>query len=102
MNILKLLYPCITLLFFITTGAYANDNHKKKNFDKDGKKYHQKKWDKKGKMMWDKKRKQGGAFAMIEAQGRLFLYNKKTGDVWVCNAFNKTCEQLVVENKDID
>ena len=93
---------CITLLFFITTGVHANDSDKKKYHDKDGKKYHQKKWDKKGKMMWGKKRKQGGAFAMIETQGRLFLYNKKTGDVWVCNAFNKTCEQLVVENKDID
>ena len=50
-------------------------------------------------MMWDKKRKQGGAFEMIEAQGKLFLYNKKTGDVWVCNAFKKTCEQMIVENK---
>ena len=39
---------------------------------------------------------------MIEAQGKLFLYNKKTGDVWVCNAFKKTCEQMIVENKDID
>ena len=102
MNIFKFLFPWIALLFFISTGVYAKDNDKKGNYDKDGKKYHQKKWDKKGKMMWDKKRKQGGAFAMIEAQGRLFLYNKKTGDVWVCNAFNKTCEQLVVENKDID
>ena len=102
MNILKILFSCITLLFFITTGVYANDSDKKKNYDKDGKKYHQKKWDKKGKMMWGKKRNQGGAFAMIEAQGKLFLYNKKTGDVWVCNAFKKTCEQLVVENKDID
>ncbi len=44
----------------------------------------------------------GGSFTMIEAQGRLFLYNKRNGDVWVCNAFRKTCEQLVVENKDID
>ena len=52
--------------------------------------------------MWGKKRKQGSSFAMIEAQGRLFLYNKKTGDVWVCNAFKKTCEQLVVENKDTE
>ena len=102
MNILKLLFPCITLLFFITTGVYANDSDKKKYHDKDGKKYHQKKWDKKGKMMWGKKRKQGGAFAMIEAQGRLFLYNKKTGDVWVCNAFKKICEQVVVENKDTE
>ena len=53
-------------------------------------------------MNWGKKRNQRGAFAMIEAQGRLFLYNKKTGDVWVCNAFKKICEQLVVENKDTD
>ena len=102
MNILKVLFPCITLLFFITSGVYADDSDKKKYHDKDGKKYHQKKWGKKGKMMWDKKRKQGGAFTMIEAQGRLFLYNKKTGDVWVCNAFKKTCEQLVIENKDTD
>ena len=65
-------------------------------WDKKGKKT----WDKKGKMMWDKKGKQGGVFAMIEAQGKLFLYNKKTGNVWVCNAFNKTCEQVTVENKD--
>ena len=101
MNIFKYLLPCITLLFFITTGVHANDSNKKKNYDKDGKKYHQKKWGKK-EMMWGKKRKQGGAFAMIEAQGRLFLYNKKTGDVWVCNAFKKTCEQMIVENKDID
>ena len=102
MNILKLLFPCITLLFFITTGVYANDSDKKKYHDKDGNKYLQKKCDKKGKMMWGKKRKQNGAFTMIEAQGKLFLYNIKTGDVWVCNAFKKTCEQLVVENKDID
>ena len=53
-------------------------------------------------MMWGKKRKQGGSFAMIEAQGKLFLYNKKTGDVWVCNAFKKTCEQMIVENKDTE
>ena len=102
MNILKLLFSFITLLFFITTGVYANDNDKKKYHNKDGKEYHQKKWGKKGKMMWGKKRKQNGAFAMIETQGRLFLYNKKTGDVWVCNAFKKICEQLVVENKDTD
>ena len=102
MNIFKYLLPWIALLFFITTGVHANDSDKKKNYDKDGKKYHQKKWDKKGKMMWGKKRGQGGAFAMIEAQGKLFLYNKKTGDVWVCNAFKKTCEQMIVENKDID
>ena len=101
MNIFKYLLPWVTLLFFITTGVHANDSDKKKNYDKDGKKYHQKKWGKK-EMMWGKKRKQGGAFAMIEAQGRLFLYNKKTGDVWVCNAFKKTSEQMIVENKDID
>ena len=58
-------------------------------------------WDKKGKKTWNKKGKHGGAFTMFEAQGRLFLYNKKTGDVWVCNAFNKTCEQVTVENKDL-
>jgi hypothetical protein len=102
MNILKYLIPCITLLFFSTTVVYADDHNNKKHYDKDGKKYHLKKWDKKGKMMWGKKRKQGSSFAMIEAQGRLFLYNKKTGDVWVCNAFKKTCEQLVVENKDTE
>ena len=102
MNRFKFFFPWITLLFFIATGVHANNNDKKKNYDKDGKKYHQKKWDKKGKMMWGKKRKQGGTFAMIEAQGRLFLYNNKTGDVWMCNAFKKICEQLVVENKDTD
>ena len=102
MNIFKYLLPWIALLFFITTGVYANDSDKKKNYDKDGKKYHQKKWDKKGKIMRGKKRRQGGSFAMIEAQGKLFLYNKKTGDVWVCNAFKKTCEQMIVENKNID
>ena len=112
MNILKLLFLCIVLLFFITKGVYAeseyitkktsNDSEKKKNYDKNGKKYHKKKWDKKEKMMWGKKKGQGGAFAMIEAQGKLFLYNKKTGDVWVCNAFKKTCEQMIVENKDIN
>ena len=101
MNIFKYLLPWIALLFFITTVVHANDSDKKKNYDKDGKKYHQKKWGKK-EMMWGKKRKQGGAFEMIEAQGKLFLYNKKTGDVWVCNAFKKTCEQMIVENKDID
>ena len=54
------------------------------------------------KIMLGKKRKQDDAFEMIEAQGRLFLYNKKTGDVWVCNAIKKICEQLVIENKDTD
>ena len=102
MNIFKYLLLCITLLFFIATGVYANDSDKKKNYDKDGKKYHQKKWDKKGKMMWGKKRKQGGAFAMIEAQNMLFLYNKKTGGIWMCNAVKKICEQLSVENINTD
>ena len=59
MNIFKHLFPCIVLLFFITTGVYANDSDKKKYYDKNEKEYHQKKWDKKGKMMWIKKRKQG-------------------------------------------
>ena len=120
MNILKYLLPCIALLFFSTTVVYADDHNNKKYYDKDGKKYLKKMWDKKGKKTWDKKGKlkqghmfgpppmmgdrmgHGGPFAMIEAQGRLFLYNKKTGDVWVCNAFQKTCEQIVVENKDTD
>ena len=102
MNILKYLLPCITLLFFITTGVHADDHDNKKYYDKDGKKYLKKMWDKKGKKMWDKKGKQGGVFAMIEAQGKLFLYNKKTGNVWVCNAFKKTCEQVTVENRDTD
>ena len=102
MNKIKYMIPCIALLFFIATGIHADDSDKKKYLDKDGKKYHQKKWDKKGTMIWGKKRKQGGAFAMIEAQGRLFLYNKRTGDVWVCNAFNKVCEQLTIENKNTD
>ena len=44
----------------------------------------------------------GEPFTMIEAQGRLFLYNKRNGEVWVCSAFKKTCEQIVVENKDIE
>ena len=101
MNTLKYLFPCVALFFFIATGVYADDRDKKKDRDKNEKKYHQK-WNKKGKMMWGKKRKQADAFTMIEAQGKLFLYNKKTGDVWVCNAFKKTCEQMIVENKDID
>jgi len=111
MNILKYLLPYITLLFFITTGVYADDNDKKKYLDKDEKKYNEKMWGKKGK--WKQcpmKNKFGqcpmmgmeGPFTMIEAQGRLFLYNKRNGDVWVCNAFKKTCEQLLVENKDIE
>ena len=109
MNILKYLLPCITLLFFITTGVHANDSDKKKYLDKDGKKYHEKMWGGKGK--WKQcpmKNKFGqcpmmgmeGHFTMIEAQGTLFLYNKRTGEVWVCNAFKKTCEQVTVENKD--
>ena len=101
MNILKYLLPCIALLFFSTTVVYSDDHDNKKYYDKDGKKYHKNKWDKK-EMMWGKKRKQGDAFAMIEAQGRLFLYNKITGDVWMCNAFKKICEQIVVENKDTE
>ena len=56
MNIFKFLFSWIVLFFFIATGVHANDSDKKKNYDKDGKKYHQKKWDKKGKMMWGKKR----------------------------------------------
>ena len=90
MNIFKYLLPWIALLFFITTGVHANDSNKKKNYDKDGKKYHQKKWE------------QGGAFTMIHAQDMLFLYNKKTGDVWMCNAVKKICEQLSVENINTD
>ncbi len=102
MNILKHLFPCIVLLFFIFTGVYADDSDKKK--------YHEKMWGKKG--MWKQRPMhkmfggpmmgKRGPFVMIEAQGRLFLYNKKNGDVWVCNAFKKICEQLVVENKDIN
>ena len=69
--------PCY---FFFTTVVYADD-HKKKYYDKDGKKYPKKMWDKKGKKMWNKKGKHGGAFTMIEAQGTLFLYNKRTGEV---------------------
>ena len=100
MNILKYLLPCIALLFFSTTVVYADDHDSKKYYDKDGKKYPKKMWDKKGKKTWNKKGKHGGAFTMFEAQGRLFLYNKKTGDVWVCSAFQKICEQVTVENKD--
>ena len=110
MNIVKYLTPCISLLFFFTTGVYADDNDKKKCREKDGKQYHQKMWDKKGR--WKRGPMHmfgpppmvgmGGPFTMIEAQGKLFLYNSKTGDVWVCNAFKKICEQLSIENKDID
>ncbi len=108
MKILKYLFPCIALLFFSATVVYADDHDNKKYYDKDGKKYHEKMWEKKGK--WKQcpmKNKFGqcplmgmGPFTMIEAQGRLFLYNKKNGDVWVCSAFKKTCEQVTVENKD--
>jgi hypothetical protein len=117
MNMLKYLISFIILLFFSTTVVYADDHDSKKYYDKDGKKYHEKMWGGKGK--WKQcpmKNKFGqcplmgmgpppmmgmeGPFTMIEAQGRLFLYNKKNGDVWVCNAFNKSCEQVTVENKD--
>ena len=119
MNILKYLLPCIALLFFITTGVLDEHKEKKKHVGEGGKEYHEKMWEKKGK--WKKcpmKNKfgqcpmmgkgpppmmgMGGSFSMIESQGRLFLYNKINGDVWVCNAFKKTCEQIVVENKDIE
>jgi len=118
MNILKYLIPFITLLFFSTTVVYADDHDSKKYYDKDGKKYHEKMWGE-GKGKWKQcpmKNKFGqcplmgmgpppvmgmeGPFTMIEAQGTLFLYNKRTGEVWVCNAFKKTCEQVTVENKD--
>ena len=119
MNIFKYLLPWITLLFFIATGVHANDSDKKKYLDKDGKKYHEKMWEKKDKWkqcpmknMFGQCPMMGmgpppmmgmeGPFTMIEAQGTLFLYNKKNGDVWVCSAFKKTCEQMIVENKDID
>ena len=112
MNILKYLLPCIALLFFSTTVVYADDHDNKKYYDKDGKKYLEKMWDKKGKWkqghmlghlpMMGGMMEFGGPFSMIEAQGKLFLYNKKTGEVWVCNAFQKTCEQVTVENKDTD
>ena len=108
MNILKYLIPFITLLFFSTTVVYADNHDSKKYYDKDGKKYHEKMWGKKGK--WKQCPLMGmgpppmmgmeGPFTMIEAQGTLFLYNKRTGEVWVCNAFKKTCEQVTVENKD--
>ena len=121
MNILKHLFICVPLLFFISTGVYADNSVKKKCHDKDGKNCHKKMWGKKN--MWKQRpmhkmfdgsmmrmgpppphpmMSMGGPFAMIEAQGRLFLYNKKTGDVWTCNSFKKICEQLVVENKNID
>ena len=102
MNILKYLIPCIALLFFIATGAHADDSNKKKYYEKDGKQYHEKMWGKKGKWKQCPMMGMGGSFTMIEAQGRLFLYNKKNGDVWICNAFKKTCEQMIVENKDTE
>ena len=119
MNIFKYLFPCIVLLFFITTGIYADDSDKKIWHDKNGKKCHEKMWGKKGMQKQCPMHKMfggpmmgmrppplmmgmGGPFAMIEARGKLFLYNKKSGDVWVCNAYKKNCEQLVVENKDIE
>ena len=105
MNILKNLLSCIALLFIISTGVYADDSDKKECHYKDGEKCQKKMWRKKD--MWKQRSMHkmfgmGGPFDMIEAQGRLFLYNKKTGDVWACNAFKKICEQLVVENKDMD
>ena len=118
MNILKQSITCIALLFFITTGVYANDSDKKKNYNKEEGKYHEKMW---GGNMWKHcpmknmfgqcpmmgmghppMMGMGGSFTMIEAQGKLFLYNKINGDVWICNSFNKTCEQMVVENKDTE
>ena len=111
MNKIKYMIPCIALLFFIATGIHANESDKKKYLDKDGKIYHENMWEKKGKWkqcpmknMFGQCPMMGmdGPFTMIEAQGRLFLYNKRNGDVWVCNAFKKTCEQIVVENIDIE
>jgi len=120
MNMLKYFLPSIALLFFITTEVHANESDKNKYFDKDGKKYHEKMWKKKDKWKQCPMKNMfgqcpmmgmggpppmmgmGGPFTMIEAQGRLFLYNKRNGDVWACSAFKKTCEQLVVENKDIE
>ena len=108
MNIVKNLLTCIALLFIISTGVYADDNDRTKCNYKDGKKCHEKMWRKKD--MWKQRPMHKmfggpmmgmeGPFTMIEAQSRLFLYNKKTGDVWVCNAFKKICEQLIVENKN--
>ena len=105
MNIVKNLLTCIALLFIISTGVYADDSDRTKCNYKDGEKCQKKMWRKKD--MWKQRSMHkmfgmGGPFDMIEAQGRLFLYNKKTGDVWACNAFKKICEQLVVENKDMD
>ena len=37
-------------------------------------------------------------FGMIESSGNLYLYNKITGNVWLCSSFKKVCEQLIVEN----
>ena len=80
--------------------VYADDHDNKKYYDKDGKKYHEKMWGEKGKWKQCPLMGMEGPFTMIEAQGTLFLYNKRTGEVWVCNAFKKTCEQVTVENKD--
>lgn len=38
------------------------------------------------------------SFGMIESSGNLYLYNKITGNVWLCSSFKKVCEQLIVEN----
>ena len=46
MNIYKHLLLGITLIFFVTTGVYSDESDKKKQYDKDGKKYHEKKSDK--------------------------------------------------------
>ena len=50
MNILKYLFPCIALLFIISTEVYADDSDKKKCHYNDGEKCHEKMWRKKG--MW--------------------------------------------------
>jgi len=39
-----------------------------------------------------------GPFSMMESGGNLYLYNKITGNVWLCSSFKKVCEQLIVEN----
>ena len=113
------MFKCVHLLFFVflliftNTGVYAeNENYDNdKLYNKNEKKYHKKMWGEKGKWkqcpmknMFGQCPMMGmeGPFAMIEAQGRLFLYNKRNGNVWVCNAFKKTCEQIVVENKDTE
>ena len=117
------MFKCAHLLFFVflliftNTGVYAeNENYdNNKLHNKDEKKYHKKMWGGEGK--WKQcpmknmfgqcpmmkigpppMMEMGGSFAMIEAQGRLFLYNKQTGGVWVCNASKKICEKLIIEN----